>query len=370
MLKLLRSLHQLPKKQLRLNKPMRQLRPLAKPAIFLIAFMLAACVAPYSQSKVEKSIVVAAVPVNDVKVSAVATNLVINGRVAQSGENFGRLQFLDVVNLKGDNPDFGGFSSLALDSGQLIALSDKAKALRLSLNPDQPLVAQFPQKARFVNLGDQNKTALKGDDKDSEAMVLRSNSEAYVAFEHRHRIARHDLNTGQLLSDGGSALLIPENVIKNLPVNGGFEAFTRLADGRFLGITEEGYANKDKSEVYAVLWAATGKPTVLKYARTGSFRVTDAVALDNGDILALERDFDILTMRGAGRIVRFRATDLTTGLIKPELLLAFGFDAGIDNLEGLAARKNKDGSYTLLIISDDNFNAFQETVLSRWVYRP
>ncbi|MCE2964269.1 MAG: esterase-like activity of phytase family protein, partial [Alphaproteobacteria bacterium] len=310
------------------------------------------------------------IPVNDVQVSAITTNLIINGRAAQHNEVFGNLQFLDVANLKGDNPDFGGFSALALDSGQLVALTDKAKALRLSLNPNEPLVGQFPQKARFVNLGDQNKTALKGENKDSEAMVLRSNSEAFVAFEQRHRIARHDLNTGQLLSDGGSALLIPENVLKSVPVNGGFEAFTRLNDGRFLGITEEGYANKDKSEVYGVLWATNGKPTVLRYQRSGTFRVTDAVALDNGDILVLERDFDILTMRGAGRIVRFRSTNLNADVIKPELLLGFGFDAGIDNLEGLAARKNQDGSYTLVIISDDNFNTFQETVLSRWVYRP
>jgi hypothetical protein len=349
-----------------MNRPRR--RSLA--FTLLVAAVLAACVAPYSQSKVEKKILVSAIPVNDVQVSAITTNLIINGRAAQHNEVFGNLQFLDVANLKGDNPDFGGFSSLALDSGQLLALTDKAKALRLAFDITEPLTAQFPQNARFVNIGDQNKTALKGQDRDSEAMVLRSNSEAYIAFEHRHRIARHDLNTGQLLSDGGSALLIPEKVLKSLPVNGGFEAFTRLSDGRFLGLTEEGYANKEKSKVYGVIWATNGKPTTFTYQRTGTFRVTDAAALDNGDILALERDFDALTMRGAGRIVRFRVADLKAESVKPELLLEFGFDAGIDNLEGLAAHKNKDGSYTLLIISDDNFNPFQVTVLSRWIYRP
>jgi hypothetical protein len=82
-----------------------------------------------------------------------------------------------------------------------------------------------------------------------------------------------------------------------LPSNGGIEALTVLADGRVLALTE-GFENPDGS--FKGWLIDNGQSAELSYVPANGFRVTDCAALENGDLLVLERryvPFGILSAR-------------------------------------------------------------------------
>jgi hypothetical protein len=282
---------------------------------------------------------------------------------------FGTLTYLDSVILQSKHPHFGGFSALSYRNKELIAQTDKGRLFFLAIDPAVPLLRQFPLTPRVIPLLDEAGTPLQGTDGDAESVILSPDAgSALIAFEHQHRFEWYDLSNGRLQAGKNTPKITPD-ILQKLPVNGGFEGFTRLADDRLLGVGEEAYL--DKNHVLAVVYAAdTLTPTVLRYTTTDAGKVTELCGLPNGVVLALERRFDALTMRGAGRVQVFSSAMVDKGVINPVSLVEFPLDSGIDNLEGLAAIAQADGSFIILIISDDNFNPWQKTVLSRWLYRP
>ena len=67
------------------------------------------------------------------------------------------------------------------------------------------------------------------------------------------------------------------------------------------------------------------------------------------------------------RLRRFPLAAVKPGaVIDPQVLGTFDMGYDIDNMEGLAISRNKAGETILTLISDDNFNFFQRTVLLRF----
>src|SRR5690606_2935132 len=101
----------------------------------------------------------------------------------------------------------------------------------------------------------------------------------------------------------------------------------------------------------------------LTYQRVGLFRPSDATILPEGDVLVLERRF---TWIGglASRLVRIPAADVTPGaVLRGAEVARIEPPLTVENYEGIATRRAADGTDLVYLVSDDNFNPLQRTLL-------
>ena len=99
------------------------------------------------------------------------------------------------------------------------------------------------------------------------------------------------------------------------------------------------------------------------YRPAEEFNVTD-VDIDplTGDLIVLERAFS--RMKGPrARLARVAASSLDQDLLVGRELTHLTFLQGVDNMEGIDVERNADGALIAHIMSDDNFNDIQRTVL-------
>ncbi len=70
-------------------------------------------------------------------------------------------------------------------------------------------------------------------------------------------------------------------------------------------------------------------------------------------------------LAGVGMQMRLiRRDDIAAGeIVDGEILIDVGQRYSIDNMEGLAVRQDKNGDLMIYMISDDNFNLLQRTLL-------
>ena len=98
--------------------------------------------------------------------------------------------------------------------------------------------------------------------------------------------------------------------------------------------------------------------------RYGEFDVTDMQSLKDGSLMVLERSFNPALMRVGTRLRLIKAADVKPGAtLDGTLLLEGGPGQEIDNFEGLAVTENDKRETVITIISDDNFNFLQRTLL-------
>lgn len=93
------------------------------------------------------------------------------------------------------------------------------------------------------------------------------------------------------------------------------------------------------------------------------FKLTDLAVLPNGDVLTLERRFT--PMGGPGfQIRRIDGASIQPGAtLDGKVLARAGLPWSVDNMEGLDIRRGADGRLLVYIVSDDNFNPLQRTLM-------
>lgn len=269
----------------------------------------------------------------------------------------GRLRYLGGVVLKSPEPRFGGFSGLAVaaDGSRLIAVSDRGLRLdaKLVYSPEGRLAGLAA--ADLGSLSDEQGRSLRSaSERDAEALAVGPSGEIIVAFERDHRLLRY--LPGKLVPERIPA---PEE-ISAAPANGGIEGLTFLKDGRLLAIAEELIRGGR-----AVGWISDAEGwSPLTYVLNDGFVVTDLATLPEGDVLVLERRY---TMRigVAARVRRIAANSIAPGTeLQGELIAELRPPLTMDNMEGIAARRDLGSGRTLIyMISDDNFNPLQRTLL-------
>ena len=281
-----------------------------------------------------------------------------------NGGRVGALQFLSGLTLASSDRRFGGFSGLwfSPDGRHMTAVSDTG--LRLST-----VVARDGAGA-IVGLSAADLAAIAGPDgrplrgskgvRDAEALSVAADGSHYVAYEIDHRVARHGAGPDPLLSPG--ALVAIPALARRMPANGGFEALAALGGGRLLALSEK---HRDR-DGYALGWLFAAKQVGRwRYQVDGGFQPSDMALFPNGDVLVLERRFNWLSGL-AIRLRRFPQAALRApGPVMPRAVAEFGGATRIDNFEGLAVIPAPGGGKAVLVhlISDDNFNALQQTVL-------
>ncbi|MBW2733412.1 MAG: esterase-like activity of phytase family protein [Deltaproteobacteria bacterium] len=276
---------------------------------------------------------------------------------------FGSLKLMASFELSSPHPRFGGLSALTFsaDGERLIFVSDRGHwfSARTKHHPDGALQALVDWRDGSL-LGPKGEPFV-GKRRDAESLSTDSSGALFVGFENYHRVLRYAHGLGKR----PTPIAVPPE-LKDSPGNGSLEALTTLPDGRLLLLCER-FRHPDGS---LRGWLSVGTPAQkplrwqsIHYVGSDDFNPTAVAALPTGEVLVLERFFS--PFRGmAARIRHIDAADLRPGArIKAQEIARL--DRGlIDNFEGLAVRYEKGtGSTHLYIVSDDNFNALQRTLL-------
>ena len=290
---------------------------------------------------------------------SLSTRPIVLDPTDRAAQHVGRLHFLGGLDLRSDEPAFGGLSGLDVTSdGRLTAVTDRGHWFTARIVRDRT--------GRLVNLTDPamgplldpRSRPVGGEWRDTEALERLPNGDWLVSFEGRHRVWRYAVETGGL--QGRPTPFPTPKGIAAAPLNGGLEALTPLRDARILMLAE---SLKRTGGSRAGWLVGNGRIEPLGYRAARDFKPTDAALLPNGDVLVLSRYFKLLGGFKA-RLERIPADAFAGGaVLKGELLARFAPPLTVDNFEGVAVTRDTDGATLVYILSDDNFHFLQRTLL-------
>jgi hypothetical protein len=286
----------------------------------------------------------------------------------------GQLHWAGGIEITSPDKDFGGWSGLAVstDGSALLSVSDTGHWLTAIMLYDERGRLSGLAEARMAPMLGLDGKPISGNKTlgDAEGLVVdksRSDSlmgHAYVSFERAHRIWRYDL-----ARSGAEAVpeqLLTQRHFGRLNSNGGLESIELLppkkigGSPRILAITEDTLDPRGNIRGFIANGREIGWFGVKQHAPFGP---TDMALSPNGDILLLERRYSVLGGVGM-QIRRIAGEDVKPGaVVDGEVLVNVGQRYSIDNMEGLAVREAENGDLLLYVISDDNFNQMQRTLL-------
>lgn len=271
------------------------------------------------------------------------------------------LTYLGGISVEHSDQRFGGWSALQLnaDGSRLLAVSDSADWMTAELRWNDEGAPVSVSAITIAPILGRDGQTLTGEAADSETIADLGNGQYAVSFERQHRINTYDLGTdwSGIGTVSGVEFQAPPGS-ENLPNNGGLEGLTTLPDGSLLGAVE--YPASDTSP--RALWHHDGANwTEINIAGVPEFGVTALHA--HGEHVYIMARFWRRGMGNRIRLMRLPLADLQSGSTPtPELLGTLEAGKSVDNFEGLHVF-DRDGETVLVILSDDNFNADQRTLL-------
>ncbi len=270
-------------------------------------------------------------------------------------KRIGELVFKGGLALSSDDDRFGGFSGLSLAAGELVAVSDKGYWLTARLVEEKDRLVGLTE-TRISAMLDRDGRAL-GSKKMSDAEAVRRRHGGFlVSFERRHRIWLYPGDDSH--KSVPRALPAPPG-LGQAPRNGGLEALAPLEGGGLLALTEG-------LEVAGGLrgWRYDGlswRPLI--YGTTGQFKPTDLVALPGGGFMVLERRYTPLG--GPAARLQIIAAIRPGAPLTGRQIAIITLPLTVDNMEGLAVVPVS-GGLAVYLLSDDNFNPLQRTLLLKF----
>lgn len=288
-------------------------------------------------------------------------------------KNFGKLIWRGGIVLSSSARAFGGFSGLDIDEDgkRLIAISDRGAWLFADIRYDGGRLGGLNNARLGTLMGPKGAPLSDKEDADAEGLVVvkrkGGGGTLLVSFERRHRIREYAFSPNGVTWQTG-AIRLPRSA-NRLSRNKGLEGLTLINRGRLKG-TIIAFAERLKHKSGGLMGWLIGGPTpgTIRLKRLNGFDITDLATLPNGDVLVLERRFRM------SADIRMRIRRIPVKAIRPGALLLSGeilFEAtgalNIDNMEGIAVHRSRSGETVITVISDDNFNFFQRTLLMQFV---
>ncbi|ADZ68775.1 esterase-like activity of phytase family protein [Polymorphum gilvum] len=286
---------------------------------------------------------------------------------------FGALTYLGGLEIAAANRDIGGLSGLvSLDSGtRLLAATDNGLWVAATVEQDADGTPLSLRDMRYAPMIDEAGRRLRdGWANDTEALTLGTEAGRpvlYVSVERVNRIYRYPWplasGTEPMLGD----VATPDG-IRDLRGTKGMEALAAAPEdsplaGALIAIAERGASDSHDLPGFILGGPTPGSFTV---ARSDRYDATDAAFLPDGDLLLLERRFNLRDWVGM-RLRRFAATEIRPGArLVGTVVMEAGHGHQIDNMEGLAVHQDAEGRTVLTLISDDNRSILQRTLLLRF----
>ena len=271
---------------------------------------------------------------------------------------FDGLILLGAFELRSRHPHFGGISGLSIGSdGRLYAVSDRGYWLSASMRHDSEGALIDLLDWQIKPILTSARTPTDGLLTDAEALASAPDGSFIVGFEQNHRLWRY-LAPPMTFDSPAQPITAPLDLVK-APRNGGLECVTVLPSGEIFIVVEE-LQNKDGSFKG---WLIDDRQTVqFSYMPSAGFRASDCAALSNGDVIVLERRLSIFLAFSA-RLKLIRAASIRPhAMLNGEDLLRLEPPLRLDNFEGVAVQEDAAGTL-IYLISDDNFQPFQRTLL-------
>lgn len=280
---------------------------------------------------------------------------------AAIGQPVGNLVFRGGFTLTADHPQFGGLSSLAfLDDTSFVMVTDEGRFVSGSLTPEGLENVEIDIIRNSAGNPLPNKFSS-----DSEALevVFRDGQPAAirVGFENLARLADFDLVDGR---PGGAArpVAIPDWMTA-LRDNESIESVCIAPPASPIAgstlVIAEGHSRAPGT------WAATllgvRDKGDLHLAQSPGLNPTDCAFLPDGDLVVLERGLNFLSF--SMQVRRIPASDVRPGATMDGEIILSAAGAAIDNMEGIGVRTLPDGEVRITLVSDDNFNNFQRSLL-------
>lgn len=286
-------------------------------------------------------------------------------RLGSVESRFGKLEFLGGLVLDSSNPLFGSLSSIRVlpDGRSFLSVLDTGHWLTGRIERDAAGRLAGLSSVRITSMrDDQGRVDEQKYNMDSEGLALRGD-QVLVSFERRHRV---DVYPAAGLEEsqpvGRLPILIPP---ENLRGNGSLETVVVGPPGTPLAGATVIVAERSVDEKGRLYAAVLDGPLQGRFSVVPSdgFAVSDGTFLPSGDLLLLERRFNIAT--GAGfRILRFKGAEIRQGaVLTGDVVIDADMSEQIDNMEGIDAVIAADGSIHLLLVSDDNHSIFQRSLM-------
>ena len=276
----------------------------------------------------------------------------------------GSLRFLAGFELTSPDGRFGGLSGLAIspDGATLSAVTDTGHWITMPLTHDGNQL-KSPTSARLTPLQSHQGAPLSGKrDTDAEGLTIDPQSGAtYISFERHHRITR-------LTENDRVEIVVAQEALGALTNNKGLEALTFFkapgSDQTQLLALSEGSLDEDGNFKGFLRTLEPGAPlSAVSVKARAPFNPTDVTQLPDGDLLLLERRYS--PAGGVGvQIRKIPGADAkANALLDGPVILQASNRYSIDNMEGIATRTANDGKQLVYLMSDDNFNPLQRTLL-------
>lgn len=287
--------------------------------------------------------------------------------------DFGRLNFLGGLELRGDVPEFGGLSGAVIDpdGAGFIAISDQAHWVTGRFEADAEGRLTGMENVRISAMQAPNGRRMKDTRFFDTEGITRIGNRLYVSVERIHQIVRFEMGAN---GPGGRGVVVqaPDGLREQKP-NQGIEALgvmptnSRFA-GAFIAIAER-FAPSAESENIPGWLVGGAQPGQFFVKRMNDFDVTDLGFLPGGDLVILERRFSPF-WGIAFRLRRVALQNIAPGaLLDGETLIEANMAYQIDNMEALTIHRAPDGRVIFTLLSDNNFSVLQRNLVLRFAYR-
>jgi hypothetical protein len=303
-------------------------------------------------------------PFASMPVAIEARDIPAFSRKDPSQRRFGGLEYIGGVVLTSKEKHFGGISGLHIlpNGRRFIAHSDRGNWFRGNFTFDGDRITGI-QHAEMTPMRGPRGRLSASRWFDTEALTADGET-LYVGIERENQILRYS-RFGEI----GIPIPVPAE-ISDLPNNQGIEALAFVPrnmplGGSLIAIAER--ALEPNGNIRAFILSG-GKWSNFAIKRIGEFDVSDAAISPSGHLVLVERYFRFYS----GVHLRIRAIPLAG--IKPdtladgEILLEADNGFEIDNMEALAITTNAAGRIVLTLLSDNNFNFLQRTILLRFYW--
>ena len=283
---------------------------------------------------------------------------------------FGELEWRGGLVISSKNEKFGGYSGLVLseDGTDLVAISDRGWWLRARIAYEDDRVSSIGAATTARLLGPNGRVITNNHASDAEGLTAFDarglKGRLLMALERRERLLLYDFGRHGFRAVPRE-IAVP-GAFRRAKFNKELEAVGRFGTSSALNgtiiVLSERFLD-DNGDIRG--WLIGGrKPGPFSLARTDGYDVTDLAILPDGDVLVLERRLNAIKLAGM-RVRRIAGSDIAPGRTVQARVLVEGNQPlhNVDNMEGIAVHRSPGGELRISIISDDNYNPLQRTLL-------